>query len=177
MGWLYIANRNWLEAERWLNEALARSQELNNLERAANSRLFRFELFLEQASLERAELEQATATKLVRELGDPLLVGQLERLNGRLAYLQGDYPKARLAFEASLENLEPIKAFLEMSYTKLYYARCLLSAYQLNQDYDQLERARGLLMQAASTFEACDVVIKKEEAETILRELGDPVAV
>ncbi len=177
MGWLYIANRNWLEAERWLNEALARSQELNNLERAANSRLFRFELFLEQISLERAELEQAAATKLVRELGDPLLVGQLERLNGRLAYLQGDYPKASLAFETSLENLEPIKAFLEMSYTKLYYARSLLSGYRQSHDYDQLERARGLLMQSASTFEACDVVIKKEEAETILRELGEPVAV
>lgn len=177
MGWLYIANRDWLEAERWLNEALARSQELNNLERAANSRLFRFELFLEQASLERAELEEAAAAKLVRELGDPLLVGQLERLKGRLAYLQGDYPRAGQAFEASLENLEPIKAFLEMSYTKLYYARTLLSAYHQSQDLDQLERARGLLMQSASTFEACAVVIKKEEAETILRELGDPVVV
>ena len=60
MGWLYLANRNWQEAERWLNEALARSQELNNLERAANARLFRFELFLEQGSLERAGLEQAS---------------------------------------------------------------------------------------------------------------------
>ena len=76
------------------------------------------------------------------------------------------------AFDTSLENLEPIKAFLEMSYTKLYYARSLLSAYRQSQDYDQLERARGLLMQAASTFEACGVVIKKEEAEAMLRDLG-----
>jgi tetratricopeptide (TPR) repeat protein len=177
MGWLYIANRDWMEAERWLNEALTRSQELNNLERAANSRLFRFELFLEQASLDRAAAEQEAAAKLVRELGDPLLVGQLERLKGRLAYLQGDYARAGQAFDTSLETLEPIKAFLEMSYTKLYYARSLLSAYQQSQDYDQLEHARGLLMQSASTFEACAVVIKKEEAETILRELGEPVAV
>lgn len=177
MGWLYIANRNWREAESWLNEALARSQELNNLERAANARLFRFELFLEQASLERAVLEQVAAAKLVGELGDPLLVGQLERLKGRLAYLQGDYAAASRAFDTSLETLEPIKAFLEMSYTKLYYARSLLSTYRQSQDFDRLERARGLLMQSASTFEACDVVIKKEEAETILRELGDPVAV
>ncbi|MBN9388511.1 MAG: tetratricopeptide repeat protein [Chloroflexi bacterium] len=177
MGWLYLANRNWQEAERWLNEALARSQELNNLERAATARLFRFELFLEQSSLERAGHEQGAATRLVRELGDPLLVGQLERLNGRLAYLQGDFGIAGRTFEASLENLEPIKAFLEMSYTKLYYARCLLSAYHQSQDHNQLERARGLLMQAASTFDACGVVLKKEEAEAALRDLGEPVAV
>ncbi len=176
IGWLYTNTRNWVEAERWLNEGLLRSQELNNLELAGDSRLYRCELYLEQRSLERAEVEQDAAEKLIAELGDPLRVGQLERLKGRLAFLRGDYNSSTKAFEKALASLESLKAFLEMSYTKLYYAHTLLASYRHTNDAETLEHARGLLMQSASTFEACDAMLKKEETETLLRELREPGA-
>jgi class 3 adenylate cyclase/predicted ATPase/Tfp pilus assembly protein PilF len=176
IGWLHTNRHNWAEAERWLNEGQIRSRELNNLELASDSSLYRFELYLEQNALERAEVEKELGEKVISELGDPLRIGQLERLKGRLAFLNGDFNSATKAFEKSLENLESLKAFLEMSYTKVYYARTLLASFHHTADIDTLEHARGLLMQSVSTFEACDALLKKEETENLLRELGEPVA-
>lgn len=176
VGRLCTASRNWPEAERWLNDALARAEEVNNPELVAYARLYRFELYLEQQLLDRAESEQQAATKLVAELGDPLLIGQLERLNGRLAFLNGDYNAAINAFEESLGTLEGIKAYLEMSYTKLYYARALLASYHYTDDEETLQHARAMLMQSVTTFEACDAALKKEEAEAVLQDLEGPVA-
>ncbi len=175
MGWLYTVSSNWPQAELWLNEALARALELDNPEIAANCYLFRCELYLEQQNFERAEVEANAAAQLIAELGDPLLLGQLERLTGRLAFLRGDYNAATAAFERSLANLEPVKAYLEMSYTKLYYARTLLAFYHHTHDQDIFDQARGFLMQSASTFEACDALLKKQEAEALIRELDEPV--
>ena len=175
MGAAYRALRNWSDAERWLEAGLARAQELNSLELTAYARLYRTELYLDQLQPELAEPELTVAEQLGYELGDPLVVGQLERLKGRLAFLQGDYNKASQAFEKSLTSLEPIKAFLEMSYTKLYFARTLLATYQYSQDLEALERTRALLMQSYTTFEACDAEASKLEAEQLLRELGEPL--
>ena len=172
MGSLYTAMHNWPVAQHWLDEGLSRSQELNSPELTAYARLYRSELYLEQNSTDTADAELVAATILINELGDPLLVGQLERLKGRLALLKGDYNTATLAFESSLTSLEPIKAFLEMSYTKLYYARTLLATYVHTQEESVLERTRALLMQSVSTFDACDAETKRVEAEQLLRELG-----
>ncbi len=175
-GYFYLAVRNWPEAERWLEQGLARSQELNSLELTAYARLYRSELYLEQNLPDQAVTELEDAEKKIGELGDPMMAGQLERLKGRLAFLRGDYNSATIAFEKSLAALEPIKAYLEMSYTKLYFARTLLASYYHTQSQEVLERTRALLMQSVSTFDACDALIKKQEAEQLLRELGDPLA-
>ncbi|HEX2916445.1 MAG TPA: tetratricopeptide repeat protein [Chloroflexia bacterium] len=175
LGWLYMASRNFTEADIYLNEGLSRSLELNNPQLTGQARLLRLDLYLEQNDVARAEIEEEAAEKLVTEVGDPLMVGQLERLKGKLAFLKGDYAAATAAFEQSLNNFEPVKAFLEMSYTKLYYARALLAAHLRAPETETLDRARGLLMQSVSTFEACDALFKKDEAEALLRELGEPV--
>jgi class 3 adenylate cyclase/predicted ATPase len=137
-------------------------------------RLARFELRLDQGLVEAAEIEQDIVSRIVGELGDPLLVGQLERLQGRLAFLKGDYNGSIAAFESSMNSLEAVKAYLEMSYTKLHLARTLLVLYSQTGNPLYLDDARTYLMQSASTFEACDVIPRQEEAELLLRELGEP---
>lgn len=177
MGQLYIQMRNWTEAERWLEDGLNRAEELKIPEFIVNSRLHRLELRIDQQEIGQAEIEEDIASRLIAEMHDPLLVGQLERLKGRLTFLKGDYHSSIEAFEKSLNNLESIRAYLEMSYTKLYAARTLVTLYQHSSNADYLEDARALLMQAVSTFEACGVTLKKEEAELLLQEIGEPVAV
>ncbi len=177
LGWLYVNLRNWPEAERWLNEGLARSQDLNLPNLAADAYMYRLELYLEQQIIERAEVEQEAATKLITGMDDPMRTGQLERLEGRLASLKGDFNSANKAFEKSLASLESSKAYLEMAYSKLYFARTLLGLGQLTGDQATYEQARDLLMSSAATFDAYDILPKKEEAEALLHQLRQPVEV
>ncbi len=177
LGWAHLTAGSWEEANTALDAGLEKGREVNNPELLFYSHLYRAELALEQGDFERAEKELAESQPYADELGDPLLRGQLLRLHGRLALKRHDYVRAESDFNASLSQLESLKAFLEMSYTKLYLAHTLWHKEQAlikkngHNEQPFMRQVRSLLNQALITFEACEVIIKQAEAEELTHHL------
>ena len=178
LGWAYLTIHDWVEARAALEAGLEKGREVNNPEILFYSYLYRAELALEQGNLIQANQDLAESEKQAEEMGDPLMYGQLLRLQGRVALEQSDYAQAESYFNASLSQLESLKAFLEMSYTKLYLAYSLWHKAQLLKSQGQeseslLRQVRSLLNKAIITFEACEVVIKQTTTEELNRSLEE----
>jgi len=172
IGWTYLTAKNWEKASLALEAGLAKGHEMNNPETLFYSYFYRAELALEQGHLEQAQQELVESEKQVAELGDPLLRGQMLRLKARLALKNEDYTLAESHCQESLAQLESLKAFLEMSYTKLYLAHTLWHKARLlkNEGQDNstaIRQVRSLLNQAIITFEACEVTLKQEDTDEL----------
>jgi class 3 adenylate cyclase/predicted ATPase len=179
LGWIQLINKNWVDARQTLDIALEKGREVNNPEYLFYSRLFRAELALKQGDLDEADLELTEAEKQAGELGNPIYNGQLLRLQGQVALQRKDYAQAERYFYDSLAQLEPLKAYLEISYTKLYLAHSLWHKTQFLSSNDTgslLRQVRLLLNQAVITFEACEVTIKQEDTEELSHHLEMAVA-
>ncbi len=176
LGWAYITLKQYSAAREALQNGLEKGQEVHNPETLFYSYLYRAELALELDDFEQARLELAQSEKQADELGDPLLRGQLFRLKGRVELEAPNYAEAERYFNISLNELDPLKAFLEMSYTKLYLAHTLWhQAREMSvngQDCSNLLRqVRSLLNKAIITFEAYDVILKQADTEELSQHL------
>jgi tetratricopeptide (TPR) repeat protein len=142
--------------------------------------MYRGMMEMELGNCDKASSLLEESLKIIEEqLGDPLMIGQVKRQQGRLAFRQKNYTGAESFYQNSLETLEPLRAYLEMCYTKFYWAELILQKLAealidpLNRQ-DEIEKGQRFLMQASFTFDACAATPAFEKANELLRKFDQP---
>jgi class 3 adenylate cyclase/tetratricopeptide (TPR) repeat protein len=182
MGWALTNDNRLAEAQEWLERGYAKGMESGNPEVLANNYMYKGMLNLEANNYPESTRNFEESLKIIQEqLGDPLMLGQILRRQGRLAYHQHKYEEAENLYRSSLETLEPLRAYLEMCYTKYYWAELILSelsegSLDESRQQDEIEMAQRFLMQASFTFDACEAKPAYNEAVNLLEKFGQPAS-
>jgi len=173
-GWAYLLSGNLGDAQEWLSRGYAKSMESGSPEVLANNNMYRGMLEIELGDYPHSATFLDESVKIIEEqLGDPSMLGQVRVQQGRLAFKQRQYEQAAQFYAASLEALEPPRAYLEMCYTKMYWAELILQELQENlveraKREEQVEKGLQFLMQACFTFDACEAQLAYEKANKLL---------
>jgi adenylate cyclase len=173
-GYAYLLSNDFSRAALWLERGFTTATESGNPEKIALANLYLAYMEKERTKFEQARTYIAESLKAAELAGnDPILLGRIKRLEGELAIKETAYAKAEEAFASSLKFFEPMRAFLEMSLTKLYWAELILQKYESNlldpeTQADELEMGQSYLYQASITFDACDATLGYQEAQKLL---------
>ncbi|NWJ44841.1 MAG: tetratricopeptide repeat protein [Chloroflexi bacterium] len=162
IGWALIIDQRLAEAEEWLERAYVKGMESANPEVLANNYMYRGMLELETHNYIKCSEYFDECLKIIEgQLGDPVMLGQIKRRMGRLASNQHKFKEAEQYYNESLETLDPMRAYLEMCYTKFYWAELILhelseGLIEPERQQEEIEKAQRFLMQASFTFDACE---------------------
>lgn len=179
-GWAYLEEGKYTDAEKWLSQGYIEAMKSGSPEVLANNYMYRGMLEMELGNCDKATSLFNDSLKIIEEqLGDPLMIGQVKRQQARLAFRQQQYTEAEASYQNSLETLEPLRAYLEMCYTKFYWAELILQKLAeglidpLNRQ-DEIEKGQRFLMQASYTFDSCAATPAFEKSNELLRKFDQP---